>query len=140
LPPTAVWDEALPSFGGWTLSTIRGYIVFMKYSEDEIVAFARSHIRFVEQQKGKRLVLGFMGAGFLVLVMLLGILVEKASETMEANLFLDVKFIMGTAMGFMLFFVVGLAGLAVVRMFSGFYGKDIEVYRLLVRLKDGTSG
>ena len=33
----------------------------MKYTEEEILAYARKRIHYVDLQKGKRLVLGFMG-------------------------------------------------------------------------------
>jgi hypothetical protein len=112
----------------------------MKYTEEELLAYARSHIRVVDQQKGKRLVVGFMGIGGIGMLLCFLEMVKDKSEKIGVNLFLDERFIEGVAMGVLLCVTLGLSALGVMRMFSFLYGKEIEAFRLLVRLKDERSG
>jgi len=111
----------------------------MKYTDEEIFAHARSQIRFMDQQKGKRSVLGFMGIGVIVIFVCLIQMIKEQSEKTGTELLLDEKFLSGIAMGILVILGLGISSLAVVRMFSFFYGKEIEVYRLLLRLKDESS-
>jgi len=112
----------------------------MKYTDEEIIAYARSRIQFIDQQKGKRLVLGFMGIGVIAMFILLIQMIKEKSEKSGANVLLDDRFLAGIAIGILILMSVGFGALAVVRMFDGCYGKEIEAYRLLVRLKDERSG
>jgi hypothetical protein len=112
----------------------------MKYTEEEILAYARSRIRFIDQQKGKRSVLGFMGICVIVIFLCLIQMIKEKSEKTGADLLLDERFLEGIAMGILIILTLGFASVAVVRMFAGLYGKEIEACRLLVKLKDGSSG
>ncbi|MGA2554820.1 MAG: hypothetical protein ABSG04_00905 [Verrucomicrobiota bacterium] len=112
----------------------------MKYTEEEIVAYARSRIRFIDQQKGKRSVLGFMGICVIVALLLLIQMINEKSEKSGADLFLDERFLSGIAMGIFIIISLGFSVLAFLRMFANFYGKEIEAYRLLVRLQDEKNG
>jgi len=114
-------------------------MILMKYIDEEIFAHARSQIRFMDQQKGKRSVLGFMGIGVIVIFVCLIQMIKEQSEKTGTELLLDEKFLSGIAMGILVILGLGISSLAVVRMFSFFYGKEIEVYRLLLRLKDESS-
>src|ERR1700722_62350 len=111
----------------------------MKYAEEEIFAYARSRIRFIDQQRGKRLILGFMGIGLIVMFISSIQMVNEKSDKIGTKLLLDEKFLLGTAMGFLIFILLCLAALAVVRMFANLYGREIEAYRLLLKLKDRRS-
>jgi hypothetical protein len=119
---------------------LRVDIVLMKYSEEEILAYARSRIRFIDQQKGKRSILGFLGLGVIVMFITLIRMINEKSEKIGTDLLLDEKFLMGIAMGIMIFIFLGIAALGVVRMFGELYGKEIETCRLLVMLKDERNG
>jgi hypothetical protein len=112
----------------------------MKYTEEEILSYARSQIRYIDQQKGKRSVLGLMGIGVIVIFVCLIQMIKKKSEETGTDLLLDEKFLSGIAISILIFLCLGISAVAVVRMFSTFYGKEIEVYRLLVRLNDERSG
>ena len=112
----------------------------MKYTDEEILAFARAHIRHLDQQKGKRLVLGFMGVGAIAAVVLLIRMLLEKSEKADGSFFQDAHFISGVGFGIFGILVVGIAVLCFLRMFSMLYGKDIEVYRLLVRRNDENNG
>lgn len=109
----------------------------MKHSDQQIVEYARSQVRFVDQQRGKRLVLGMMGTVAIVAVIVVIQMIREKSDKLGAALWQDEKFLAGMAMGILLVVGVGISALAVVRMFAGFYGREIEVYRLLVRLTEG---
>lgn len=108
----------------------------MKYTEEEILEFAKSHIRNIDQQKGKRLVIGFVGLSGVVTVSLLITELLKKSDKMGGGLFTDEKFILGLVLGFFATFIFSISVLGFLRMLSIFYGKDIEVYRLLLRWSD----
>jgi uncharacterized membrane protein (DUF485 family) len=108
----------------------------MKYTEEEVLAYARSRIRFIDQQKGRRLILGFMGIGVIVVFIDLILMIQKKSERIGTDLLLDEKFLMGITMGILIFFLLGICALVVARMFTELYGKEIQAYRLLIRLKD----
>ncbi len=111
----------------------------MKHTDEEIVSYARSHIRHMARQKGKRLVLGFMGVGgIVVVVFLVSMLLEKSEKS--GGLFHDGIFISGVAFGIFVTFALGISVLGFLRMFTMSYGKDIEVYRLLVKLNDEKNG
>ena len=111
----------------------------MKHTDDEIVAYARSHIRQMDQQKDKRLVLGFFGIGSLATVIfLVKVLVDKSEKF--GGLLQDTNFISGVAFGILGIQLIGISVLGFLRMFNMFYGKDIEVYRLLVKLNDERNG
>jgi hypothetical protein len=112
----------------------------MNYSEEEILAYARSRIRFIDQQKGKRLILGFSGIGLIVVFISVIQMINEKSEKIGTDLWLDEKFLAGIAMGILTILLFGVAALAVVRMFGCLYGQEIAVCRLLVRLKDERSG
>lgn len=111
----------------------------MKYTDDEIVAYARSHVRRIDRQQGKRLVLSFMGLGGIAVVVLLAMMLADKSEK-TSGLLQDANFISGVAFGILAILVVGISVLGFLRMFGMFYGRDIEVYRLLVRLNDEHNG
>lgn len=106
----------------------------MKYTDEEIVAYARSQIRFMDQQKGKRSVLGFVGIGVIVIFVCLIQMIKEQSDRIGSDLLLDERFISGIAMGILTILSLGFSALAVVRMVSSLYGKEIEVYRLLLKL------
>jgi hypothetical protein len=112
----------------------------MKYTDEEILAYARSHIRRLDQQKGKRLVLAFMGVGAITVVVLLMRMLLEKSEKGRGGFFQDDHFISGVAFGIFAVLAVGIGVLCFLRMFSMLYGKDIEVYRLLVRLNGEKKG
>lgn len=86
------------------------------------------------------MVLGFMGICVIVIFISLVQMIKEKSEKSGTELLLDQRFLEGIAMGILIIFFLGVAALAFVRMFAGLYGKEIEVYRLLVRLKDNRSG
>jgi hypothetical protein len=111
-------------------------VIHMKYADEEILAYAKKHIRHLNQQKGKRLVLGFMGVGAITIVVLLVRLVLEKSDKAGVNFFQDAHFITGMAFDIFGVLVVGIAVLCFLRMFSVLYGKDIEVYRLLLKLNE----
>lgn len=111
----------------------------MKYTDDEILAYAKAHISHMDQQKGKPLVLAFMGmCGIAAVILFVNMLVDK-SEKVD-GLFRGANFNSGVALGILATITVGISVLGFLRMFGMFYGKDIEVYRLLVRLGDKNQG
>ena len=109
----------------------------MKHFEEEILAYAELRIRFVDQQKGKRLILGFLGMGMIVVLFMWLHIINKVSEKIGANLWKDEKFILGILVGFIIVVFAEASALAVVRVFGSLYDKEIEAYRMLVKLKDG---
>jgi len=111
----------------------------MKYTEDEILTYARKRIRNIDQQKGKRLILGFMGTSVIGIFIYLVQIIQEKSKKVGTDLLMDEKFILGIAMGIMIFIFLGVAAFAFVQMFTSLYGRENEVYRLLVRLKDEKS-
>jgi len=114
--------------------------LLMKYTEEEIVEYARSRVHCVDQQKGKRMVLGFMGLGVIAMFLCLVVMIKQKSAETGADVLLDQRFIEGMALGILIILVLGVAALAVVRMSGNFYGKEIEAYRLLLQLKDEKRG
>jgi hypothetical protein len=112
----------------------------MKYTEEEIMAYARSQVRFNERQKGKSFILGFMGISVIVMAIALTKMLQKKSDTLGDNLLSDERFITGIGMGILFCLTVGVATLCLVGTFSRFYGKEIQVYKLLVKLKDERNG
>jgi hypothetical protein len=112
----------------------------MKYTEEEIVAYARSRIRSCDQQTGKRLVLGIMGIGVIVMFLCLIQLINEKSEKIGSDWLLDQRFIEGIGMGIFIILSFGCAALPAVRMFACSYGKETEAFRLLVKLKEEKSG
>ena len=111
----------------------------MKYTDEEILAHARAHTSHMDQQKGMPLVLGFMGmCGIAAVILFVTMLVDK-SEKVD-GLFRGASFVSGVALGILATITVGISVLGFLRMFNMFYGKDIEVYRLLVRLDDKNNG
>lgn len=105
----------------------------MKYTDEEIVAYATCYLRQMDRQKGNRLMLAVIGVGNTVMLFLLvNMLLERSGK--DSSLFQDMHFIAGVAFGILLVLVMGIGVLCFVRMLGVFYGKDIEAHRLLVRL------
>jgi hypothetical protein len=67
-------------------------------------------------------------------------MIQTKSEKVGANLILNENFLAGVAMGILIVLTLVFGVLAFVRMFSSFYGKEIEVYLLLVKLNNGRHG
>lgn len=111
----------------------------MEHTDEEIVSFAKSQIRFIDQQKGKRLVFGFMGVGGMVVVILLAAMLLEKSEKV-GGLFQDEIFLLGVAFGILAVLALGISVLGFLRMFSMLHGKDIGVYRLLVKWHEEKNG
>lgn len=112
----------------------------MKYTDQEIVDHARSYVSHFDQQKGKRLVLVFIGLGCVAAVFLLIQMLTEMSEKTDLNPFQNVSFISGIAFGIMSVIFLGTGVIAFLRMFSLFHGKELEVHRLLVRWNDEKTG
>ena len=66
----------------------------MKPTAEEIVSYAALRIRHLDRQKGKRVVLGFMGFGIVVVVIVLATLLLRKSERV-GGLFQDGNFLFG---------------------------------------------
>ncbi len=115
-------------------------VVLMKYSEEEILAYARSRLQHIDQQKGKRSVMGLMGICAIVIFLGLIQMTREKSVKTGADLFLDERFLEGAAMGIFMSLGLGVSAQTIVRVFAGLYGKEIEAFRLLVKLKEGNRG
>ncbi len=106
----------------------------MNYTQDEIVAYARAQIRFREQAKGKRLILGFLGLAVIVNCVLVIQMIKTKADQLGVAWLQDAGFLTGFGLGVLACLFVGAAAVCLVRLFPAMYGQDIEVYRLLVRL------
>jgi hypothetical protein len=107
-----------------------------KYTDEEILTYARSHVRRIDREKGKPFIVGFFLVGGVVMVVsLVSAYFDKCKKT-GGNPFEDLSFLSGFAFGVASVVYVGLFTLCFIRMYSFFYGKEIAVYRLLVKQTD----
>jgi len=112
----------------------------MKYTEEEILAHACARVRSADRQKRKGLILGFMGISLILLFILLINQINDVSHKIGANLLLDADFIRGIGVGILIVMYVGIAIMAILPMLPGFGGPEVEVCRLLVRLREEKAG
>ena len=105
-------------------------------TDEEIIEYARNRVRYVEMQKGKRLVLGFMCLAIL-LMPLLGVacLREKLGAANYAFL-LDGEFAAGVLAGLMFCFWLSVGLLGTWTMYRDILGNGLDTCRLLVKLAE----
>jgi hypothetical protein len=108
----------------------------MKYTESDIIDYARSQVRHIGQQKGKRPVLVFMGGSCVATVFFVTTMIAEKLEKTGMDSGHAISFISGLACGVVGTLFLGASILAFLRMFSFLYGKDIEAYRLLIKWHD----
>jgi ABC-type xylose transport system permease subunit len=107
------------------------------YTEEQVLDYARRRIKFMDEQKGKRSAMAFSGIMLIALLIWFVRMISEKSDRIGTNLFADEKFIYGVAAG-VVFIILGIAAsLSVVSMISPLYAREIETYRLLIKLKDG---
>jgi len=108
----------------------------MKHTDAEIIQCARRRVHYVEIQKGKRLVFGFMCLAMLLLPALgIGCVREKLG-TADYAFLMDGKFAAGVLAGvlFCLWLMIGVLGTW--SMYRDTFGHGLDMHRLLVKLAD----
>jgi hypothetical protein len=108
-------------------------VIPMKYKEEELLAYAKSRVHFLSIQKGKRGILAFMFLAATVLPVLWFACVKDKFNFEDYGFLLEKHFVAGVfaSLGIILWLLVGIV--ATLRMFEGFYGKEIESLRLLIQ-------
>lgn len=108
------------------------------YTDEQILTYARSHVRRIDREKGKPYIIGFYLIGGIILIVSLATAYFDKCKKTGTNLFEDLNFLTGFAFGVATLLYLGFSALAFTRMFSFFYGKELAVYRLLVKQNDET--
>ena len=112
----------------------------MKYREEELLEYAKSRVHFLSIQKGKRGILAFMFLGATVAPLLWFACVKDKFSFKDYGFLLEKHFVAGVfaSLGIVLWLLVGIVG--TLRMFEGFYGKEIETLRLLIQKLEKETG
>ena len=112
----------------------------MKYTETELLTYAKSRAHFLSIQKGKRGILAFMYlAATAAPVLWLGC-VKGKFDFQDYGFLIEKHFLAGVfaSLGITLWLLIGIIG--TLRMFEGSYGKEIETLRLLIQKMEKETG
>lgn len=103
----------------------------MKYSDDQILAYAERRVRAAQRD---RLVVPITGGMLLVVAgCMIWLLLEK-SYSLNDNLMMNSHFLMGLMYGMLLMMTIGIGTLMFVKLFRLDRGIERKAYELLVRL------
>jgi len=112
----------------------------MKYREEELLAYAKSRVHFLSIQKGKRAVLAVMFLGATIAPLLWLACVKEKFEYEHYGFLLEKHFLAGVFANVGIFLWLTVCIIGTLRMFEGFYGKEIEALRLLIKKMERETG
>ena len=107
-----------------------------KYSEDELIRYAKGQIGYFTMQKGRRLVLGYTAVATLLTPLLGLACIRDKLGLANYGFLLDKEFAAGVLGGTMFSGWLLVCVVGTMRTFRLLDGKEIEVYRLLVEMAE----